>query len=160
MKIKITIIALLLSIISFAQDAEPKYKVSTGSVKKKQSKADPNKVYSEVEQAPEFPGGIAAFRNKFAENLDISKIEGSGILSSELSFVIEKDGAMSELKASGSNEEFNSAAVDAFKSIKEKWKPGKMDGEFVRSIFRMPLKMAFENDEKESLPATKVSDSE
>lgn len=96
-----------------------------------------------MEQAPEFLGGINAFRKKFTENLDLSKIEAKGVVSSELSFIIEKDGTLTNLKAEGKNAQFNSSVIAAVKSIKMKWIPGKLDGYYVRSTFKMPLRMAF-----------------
>lgn len=143
MKIKITLIGLLLSIISYAQEL-PTTGVQTYPQNTKESKTDNNKIYTEVEQAPEFPGGINAFRKKFTENLDLSKIEAKGVVSSELSFTIEKDGTLTDLKAEGKNAQFNSSVIAAIKSIKMKWIPGKMDGGYVRSTFKMPLRMAFE----------------
>ncbi|MBT2623609.1 hypothetical protein [Chryseobacterium sp. ISL-6] len=143
MKIKITLIGLLLSIISYAQEL-PTTGVQIYPQNTKKSKTDNNKVYTEVEQAPEFPGGINAFRKKFIENLDFSKIEAKGVVSSELNFTIEKDGTLTDLKAKGKNTQFNSSLIAAVKSIKMKWIPGKMDGDYVRSTFRMPLRMVLE----------------
>lgn len=143
MKIKITLIGLLLSIISYAQEL-PTTGVQTHPQNTTESKTDDNKVCIEVEQAAEFPGGINAFRKKFTENLDLSRIEAKGVISSELSFVIEKDGTLTNLKAKGKNAQFNSSIIAAVKSIKMKWIPGKLDGYYVRSSFKMPLRMAFE----------------
>jgi len=53
--------------------------------------------------------------------------------------VIERDGSMTDLKVTGSNEKFNAEVKKAVRSIKEKWMPGKIKGETVRSRYRIPL---------------------
>ena len=103
---------------------------------------DPNKVFTEVEQTAEFPGGINAFRKKVENSFDNSVIEGEGgIVQAEVSFVVEKDGNITDVKASGKNSDFNSEAVRTVKSIKNKWTPAKVNGQAVRYRFKMPLKM-------------------
>lgn len=144
MKVKITLLGLLLSIMSYSQGIPPKYSVQSDSENKTNVAADKNKVYSEVEQAAEFPGGINALRNKFASAFNSSQIKAAGNISTIVSFIIEKDGSISNLKADGNNSQFNTEAVRVIRSIKNKWAPAKMNGEIVRSTFRIPLKMNFE----------------
>jgi protein TonB len=91
-------------------------------------------VYTEVEQTAEFPGGINAFRNKVSSNFD----------GSEITFVVERDGSITDVKASGGNSDFNSEAIRTIKSIKNKWTPAKINGQSVRYRFRLPLTMNFE----------------
>ena len=105
-------------------------------------KVDPNKVFTEVEQVAEFPGGIDKFRRRVQDNFDSSVIEGEGgVVSAEVSFVVEKDGSITDVKASGPNRDFNNEAVRTVKSIKNKWAPAKVNGQNVRYRFKMPLKM-------------------
>ncbi|WP_027381347.1 energy transducer TonB [Chryseobacterium daeguense] len=104
-----------------------------------------NDVYESVDQAADFSsGGINGFRSKFMDNFDNSSVEGEGTLSTEITFVVERDGSLSQVKANGSNSDFNREAERTVKSIKTKWIPGKVNGQPVRSRFRFPVKMNFE----------------
>jgi protein TonB len=102
-------------------------------------------VYESVDQEAEFPGSLNSFRNKISENFDNSAMEGGeGTLKTTVTFIVERDGSISDVKASGSNSDFNSEAVRTVKSIKTKWVPAKINGQPVRQRFRLPLTMNFE----------------
>lgn len=102
-------------------------------------------VYESVDQEAEFPGSLNSFRNKISENFDNSAMEGGeGTLKTTVTFIVERDGSISDVKASGSNSDFNSEAVRTVKSIKSKWVPAKINGQPVRQRFRLPLTMNFE----------------
>lgn len=102
-------------------------------------------VYESVDQEAEFPGSLNSFRNKIAENFDNSAMEGGeGTLKTTVTFIVERDGSISDVKASGSNSDFNNEAVRTVKSIKTKWVPAKINGQPVRQRFRLPLIMNFE----------------
>ncbi|KQT31061.1 energy transducer TonB [Chryseobacterium sp. Leaf405] len=102
-------------------------------------------VYTEVEQTAEFPGGINAFRNKVSSNFDGSAMNGDeGTVKTEITFVVERDGSITDVKANGKNADFNSEAMRTIKSIKNKWTPAKINGQSVRYRFRLPLTMNFE----------------
>lgn len=104
-----------------------------------------NEVYESVDQAADFSaGGLNGFRSKFTDSFDSSALEGEGTLSTEITFVVERDGTLSQVKASGPNADFNREAERTVKSIKTKWNPGKVNGQPVRSRFRFPVKMNFE----------------
>lgn len=90
-------------------------------------------------------GGLNGFRSKFQENFDSSAMNGDeGTLKTEVTFVVEKDGSISQVKANGSNSDFNREAERAVKSIRAKWNPAKIAGQPVRSRFRLPVTMNFE----------------
>ncbi|WP_426475225.1 energy transducer TonB [Chryseobacterium balustinum] len=114
-------------------------KSSTAEVKPQVSESQ---IYSEVEQTAEFPGGINAFRKKVSENFDSSAIEGAdGVVKGEVTFVVERDGSITDIKVNGKNSDFNSEAVRTVKSIKNKWAPAKINGQSVRYRYRLPLAM-------------------
>ncbi|WP_102979983.1 energy transducer TonB [Chryseobacterium scophthalmum] len=114
-------------------------KSSTAEVKPQVSDTQ---VYTEVEQTAEFPGGINAFRKKVGENFDTSAIEGAdGVVKGEVTFVVERDGSITDVKVTGKNSDFNSEAVRTVKSIKNKWAPAKINGQTVRYRYRLPLAM-------------------
>lgn len=105
---------------------------------------DQKKVYDDVEQLAEFPGGINAFRNRVSSNFDVDSMEGEGSVSTEITFVVERDGSITDVKATGPNRNFNQEAERTIRSIKNKWTPAKINGQSVRYRFRMPLKMNFQ----------------
>lgn len=71
-------------------------------------------------------------------------MEGEGTLKTEVTFVVEKDGTLTQVKANGSNADFNREAEATVKGIKTKWTPGKVNGQPVRSRFRFPITMNFQ----------------
>ncbi len=102
-------------------------------------------VYETVDQAADFAGGgLNGFRKKFVESFDNSAMEGEGTVKTEITFVVERDGTISQVKASGSSSDFNREAERTIKSIRGKWNPGKVNGQPVRSRFRFPVTMNFE----------------
>ncbi|ROI06059.1 energy transducer TonB [Kaistella haifensis] len=102
-------------------------------------------VYTEVEQLAEFKGGINAFRSKVQNNFDTSVMSGDeGTVKTEVTFVVERDGSITDVKASGPNKDFNAEAIRTVKSVRDKWTPAKINGQAVRYRYRLPLTMQFE----------------
>ncbi|MCZ2084757.1 MAG: energy transducer TonB [Flavobacteriales bacterium] len=117
-------------------------KVQTVEVKPQVSETQ---VYTEVEQLAEFPGGINAFRSKVSNSFDTSVMEGDeGKVQTTITFVVERDGSITDVKADGPNKGFNAEAVRTIKSVKNKWTPAKINGQAVRYRYRLPLTMQFE----------------
>ena len=117
-------------------------KVQTVEVKPQVSETQ---VYTEVEQLAEFPGGINKFRATVGNNFDTSVMSGDeGTVKTEVIFVVERDGSITDVKANGPNSDFNAEAVRTVKSIKNKWTPAKINGTAVRYRYRLPLTMNFE----------------
>lgn len=117
---------------------------STGKSTTAEVKPVTNEVYESVDQSAEFPGGINSFRTKFTNNFDSGSLEGEGTLKTEITFVVEKDGSLTQVKATGPNSDFNREAESTVKGIKTKWTPGKVNGQPVRSRFRLPVTMNFQ----------------
>lgn len=117
---------------------------STGKSTTAEVKPVTNEVYESVDQAAEFPGGINSFRTKFSNSFDASSLEGEGTLKTEVTFVVEKDGSLTQVKATGPNSDFNKEAESTIKGIRTKWTPGKVNGQPVRSRFRFPITMNFQ----------------
>jgi protein TonB len=103
-------------------------------------------VYESVDQDAEFPGGgLSAFRTKFSENFDTGAMEGGeGTIKATVTFIIERDGSITDIKVQGGNSGFNQEAIRTVKSIKTKWKPAKINDQPVRQRYKMPLTMNFE----------------
>ncbi|MDQ1097141.1 MULTISPECIES: energy transducer TonB [Chryseobacterium] len=108
-------------------------------------KVDPNAVSTVVDVEASFPGGIDSFRNKVLNNFDGSGIESDGVVKTMITFIVERDGSISAIKADGKNADFNSEALRTIKNIKGKWIPAKVKGQAVRSYFKFPISMKFEN---------------
>jgi TonB family protein len=113
-----------------------KKKAVTDTVPKKD-----NKVFSEVESVPEFPGGLRAFGKFLADNIHYpaadraSKTEGSVIVS----FIVEADGALSEIKAIRSPTQAMSEEAVRVLTRSPKWKPGYQNGYAVRVSYTVPI---------------------
>ncbi|GAB0156181.1 energy transducer TonB [Chryseobacterium sp. Alg-005] len=115
-------------------------KTSTAEVKT----VNTNEVYDVVDQSAEYPGGMDALRRYLGDNFDTS-IEGEGKLTAKLKFVVERDGSVSgvQVTSKSGNGDFDSEAIRVVKTLK-KWKPGKKNGEPVRSYYSIPFTMNFE----------------
>ncbi|SDE95907.1 energy transducer TonB [Epilithonimonas hungarica] len=99
---------------------------------------------SEVDVAADFKGGIDAFRQKVSQTFDTESIDHTGVVSGVITFVVERDGSISNIKINGQNADFNKEAERTVKSIKTKWTPAQLNGKAVRSSFRMPISMRIE----------------
>lgn len=105
---------------------------------------DPQQPQAEVDQQPDFPGGINAFRAKILENFDSGAMEGGeGTVKTVISFIIERDGSLTNVKATGANLDFNREAERTVKSMRVKWSPAKLNEQPVRSPYSIPLTMNF-----------------
>lgn len=97
--------------------------------------------YCIVEMMPQYPGGLAAMLKYIRENIKYpeqamkERIQGRVTVS----FIIEKDGSISDVKAVRSvHPLLNKEAVRVVKSM-PKWTPGKQNGKPVRVRFNLPV---------------------
>jgi len=105
---------------------------------------DPNAIEVAAVQA-NFEGGIDAFRNKVINKFDGSGFVDEGTLSTIITFIVETNGTISDIKTNGKDASFNAEAIRTIKAVKGKWIPGKnKDGEAVRSYFKFPISMKFD----------------
>ena len=130
----------LLAMNSTAMRANVQKKVvKTTKVTKKTSATD--KVYEVCEQMPIFPGGDAAMMKYLSENV---KYPALAIKAQEqgrvvVSFTVEKDGAITNVKVSRSvTPSLDAEAVRVVKAM-PKWTPGKQDGQLVRVRYNVPV---------------------
>ncbi|WP_294286932.1 energy transducer TonB [uncultured Chryseobacterium sp.] len=97
----------------------------------------------DAEKPAYFPLGIQIFKDEFTRYFRPQKIiSASEAESCEITFIIDKEGHMTEIKAFGKNESFNQEAIRAVSKIKQKWVPAEINGEKVRYRFRLPLTVA------------------
>ena len=105
---------------------------------------DTKEIHTSVDVEADYGnGGLNGFRAKVMENFDNEAVEGEGVLTTTVKFVVETNGTVSQVKATGSNADFNREAERVVRSIKG-WKPAKKGGVNVRSYYSLPLKMKFE----------------
>ena len=130
----------LLAMNSTAMRANVQKKVvKTTKVTKKTGTTD--KVYEVCEQMPIFPGGDAAMMKYLSENV---KYPALAIKAQEqgrvvVSFTVEKDGAISDVKVARSvTPSLDAEAVRVVKAM-PKWTPGKQDGQPVRVRYNVPV---------------------
>lgn len=100
------------------------------------------KIYEVVEEVPQFPGGDVAlikWMNQnvhYPESCAVNGVQGTCIVK----FVVEKDGTVTKTKiVKGVNKELDAEAVRVVMSMPV-WKPGRNNGEAVRSYFTLPVK--------------------
>lgn len=103
-------------------------------------------VNNENVEIPKFPNGIDSLREKIAELFyydGVSTEEKE--LKTTLSFVVEKDGSISRICAEGETPAFNKQAEIALYLLPEKFeKSGKIDGNAIRYIFKVPIRMTLD----------------
>jgi hypothetical protein len=93
-----------------------------------------------------YKGGIDAFRNKVMNSFDGSGFDSDAVMKTTVTFIVEIDGTISGVKANGTNTDFNNEAIRTIKSIKGTWVAAKnKKGESVRSYFKFPISMKFDN---------------
>ena len=113
--------------------------VKTTKATKKTSAND--KVYEVCEQMPTFPGGDAALMKYLSENV---KYPALAIKAQEqgrvvVSFTVERDGAISDVKVARSvTPSLDAEAVRVVKAM-PKWTPGKQGGQLVRVRYNVPV---------------------
>jgi periplasmic protein TonB len=132
------IIISFFSINSYGQEIEAE---EAPKVAPEIQKRDSNEIFVFVEDSPDFPGGIDslfAFIHRvriYPQEAQDSSIQGTVYVS----FVVEKDGSLSDIKIiRGVCPSLNAEALRVMKMM-PKWKPGKQRGKPVRVKFNMPI---------------------
>jgi len=115
-------------------------------------------VFTSVEQVPEFPGGVDAFMKYLAQSIRYpqtareQKVQGRVIIS----FIVEKDGSLSDIHAArGVSTEIDAEAIRVI-SASPSWKPGIQNGHPVRVAYSVPISFTLE-DSEQSKPVGKKS---
>ena len=107
-------------------------------------------IYQMVEVMPEFPGGTAKMMDYLSKNIKYPEEAKEKGISGRvfLSFVIEKDGAVSNVKvAKGIGKECDDEALRVVKAM-PKWKPGLQKGKPVRVNYMLPIFFKLDESEK------------
>lgn len=103
---------------------------------------DEDKIYDIVEEPAEFPGGAEALMNWFAKNLRYpAKAQEYGIQGTvKVSFVINRDGYISDAKVHFTPDESLSKEALRLVNAMPRWKPARQGHKQVNSRFVMPVK--------------------
>ncbi|WP_294818223.1 M56 family metallopeptidase [uncultured Flavobacterium sp.] len=95
---------------------------------------------ADLDEQPEFPGGLQALYNLIAKIFRVPDIDGNHTLIIHTSFIIEKDGSVSDikiLKDPGHGQGVEAERVLTL--VTEKWKPGTKNKKAVRTLFTLPI---------------------
>ena len=103
--------------------------------------ADPNQIFTSVEQVPEFPGGLEKFGAYLSKTIRYPAVARENGTQGRVicTFVVEKDGSLTDIKVTrgiggGCDEE----AVRVLKNSPH-WKPGIQNGRPVRVQYSVPI---------------------
>lgn len=96
--------------------------------------------YEEVDEKPEYPGGIIEFKTFIGKNLKISDYEGdSGVL--KVSFIIETNGKVSNVEIIEDLGEGVGKEAIRVVALSPQWKPGVHKGNKVRVLNEIPIRI-------------------
>ncbi|WP_396186690.1 energy transducer TonB [Flavobacterium sp.] len=95
---------------------------------------------AELDKLPEFPGGINKFYTYVGNNFEKPEIEGMSTIKVYVSFVIERDGTMTDIQVKRDpGYGLGKEAIRVLKSLKTKWSPGMIDSKPVRTSYNLPI---------------------
>lgn len=98
-----------------------------------------------VDKPAELEGGLNAFRSEFSKNFNSDNLPTkSGIYETKISFIVDENGIVSDVKAVGKNTTLNKEAINAVKKIKKKWSPAMSNGKAVKSFYNFPFSMSIQ----------------
>ena len=130
-------------VLRYTLPQQPKKKQTPVKKQKKGGavKGNADKVYTIASVMPEYEGGIPALMNFLGTNMKYpveaqkKKIEGRVIVS----FVVEKDGSLSNFKVVRSIDPLLDAEALRVAKLQKKWKPGYEKGKPVRVQYTLPI---------------------
>ena len=93
-----------------------------------------------LDKQPAFPGGIGKFYTYVGRNFKTPETEIANTIKVYVSFVIEKDGTMTDIQVLGNpGYGLDREAIRVLKSLKTKWTPGILNGKPVRTSYNLPI---------------------
>ncbi len=107
-----------------------------------------NKAYDVVDEMPQFPGGPSKLFEYIAKNIRYpAEAEKAGVVGRVIvSFVVEKDGSVSNAKVVRSiNPALDAEALRVINGM-PKWTPGKQNGEATRVKYVVPVNFRLQNE--------------
>lgn len=109
---------------------------------------DNSRVFTIVQQNPEYPEGQAAFYKYLAKNLKYpTSLRDNGIdcASTYVKFIVEKDGSISNVEVirGCKNKAYKKQLCQLMKNM-PRWNPGKQEGKPVRVSLTLPFRIHLE----------------
>jgi len=93
-----------------------------------------------LDKLPEFPGGIAKFYAYIGKTFETPVINGEKSIRIYVSFVVEKDGSMSDIQVKNDpGYGLAKEAIRVLKSLKTKWTPGMIGAKPMRTSYNLPI---------------------
>ena len=151
--------------ISTTKDLKAKVTLKDAdSIKAKVTLKDADSIYQIVDQMPEFPGGIDAMTGFVASNIKYPQdaIDEGKEGRVFVSFVVEKDGWVSNVKVlKGVCESIDEEAARVVRGM-PRWKPGMKDGKPARVSFQLPVTFKLDqmNNEHKTIVRTVIAEDE
>jgi TonB family protein len=111
------------------------------------------KIYTEVDEMPEFPGGPMALRNylasgiKYPEKAAASKIQGKVFVN----FVVDKDGFITDARVVRGCHPLLDAEAMRVVAVMPKWKAGRLKGKPAKVSYTLPVDFLLATPPKRSL---------
>jgi hypothetical protein len=98
-----------------------------------------------IDKAPDYPGGMNELRQEIVHHFYLAGVHSDiKTVKTNVAFIVEKDGSITNVQAQGENFTFNRQAEIALYSITQKFSPAIANGDPVRYRFRLPLAMNLE----------------
>lgn len=122
-------------------DADVTIDQPVGNADKKVTEDDGNKIFTSVEQYPQFPGGIEAFYKYLSKNIRYPAIARENGTQGKVivTFVCEKDGSLTDIKVvRGIGDGCDEEAIRVLKNSPH-WSPGIQNGRPVRTLYTVPI---------------------
>lgn len=99
----------------------------------------------DIDKTADYPGGINELRKEVAGLFYLGGVYSEiKTIKTDVAFVVEKDGTITNIEAQGDNFTFNRQAEIALYSVSKKFSPAIVNGSPVRYRFRLPLTMNIE----------------
>lgn len=113
----------------------------TPVVVEQEEEEDEQVIFQVVEQDPEFPGGVEALYKFIQSNIKYPQLAKENNITGRVfvTFVVEKDGSVSNVKAA--RDIGGGCGAEAVRVVKSmpKWTPGKQRGKAVRAAYTLPV---------------------
>lgn len=93
-----------------------------------------------LDSKPQYPGGIEKFYRYIINHFNSPTVDESGNIRIFVSFVVEKDGSMSNIKVLNKpGALLEKEAIRVLQSMKAKWTPGMLHSKPVRTAYNLPI---------------------
>ncbi|MDN5287678.1 MAG: TonB family protein [Mucilaginibacter sp.] len=116
------------------------------------------RVFTSVEQVPQFPGGLMAFGRFLSSSIKYPKADFDNGTQGRVivTFIVEQDGALSNIKITrGISEGLDNESLRVLKNS-PKWQPGIQNGKPVRVQYSVPVSFTLNNDKSGKPEGNKI----